>query len=215
MSDDAELMVLNAALAALGNEPLTDLNDDSLQGSGAAYKLLRSMDLSRQTVLSRHGWLCALEYTTLTPEPADAGNWKYPWQYRLPADALIVWEVAGECLWLEGQWACANRWQTATIDSDLGAIKVLRGLGQIDPLPIAYVRDAGWSGLSASLLDAIGLELAGRCCYGINGDRATASDLKNQAEKKIALAIGAEAKQEGEQDPLAPSIPAMIRNRSR
>ncbi len=214
MSDIAQLKVLNAALAALGNEPLADLTAASIQRSGAAQKLLRSVELSRDTVLGRHGWTCALEYTVLTPSAAPAGSWKYPWQYLAPNGCLLVWEIEG--VQFNGEATCWEpRWQVGTLDTDLGARHLIRSRDQIDSLNIAYVRTCSWGALTPHLVDAIGFELAGRCCYSINGDQGAAARLANAGEKKILLAISVEGTQEGGQAPLAPSIPQMIRNYSR
>ena len=214
MADVAQLKVLNAALAALGNEPLTDLTDDSIQQSGAAYKLLRSIELSFDAVIGRHGWTCALEYVQLTPLAAPAGDWKYPWRYTPPGDCLLVWEIEGQLF--NGDAQCwAPRWQVGTVDTDIGARQIIRSRDSIDTLNVAYVRRCSYGALTPHLVDAIGHELAGRCCFSINGDAGTAERLKNTAEKKILMAISVEGTQEGGQQPIAPSIPQMIRNRSR
>lgn len=215
MTDQAKLKVINAAQAELGNEPLTDLNDDSIQDSGSAYKLLRSIELSRDVVLARHGWLCALEYTTLTPQASPAGNWKYPFQYLAPADCLRIWEVEGTPLMFETRHRWGQKWELGTFDTDLGARQILRARHSFEQLPIAYVRRCSWGALTPHLVDAIGAELAGRECYSINGDMAGAQKLKQSAEGKILMAISVEATQEGGQEPWAPSIPQAIRNLSR
>ena len=215
MTDAAQVQIVNTALALLGNEPVIDLGDDSLQGSGAAYKLMRSLDTARDVILRRHGWLCALTYTALSAEAAEAGNWKYPWLYRLPGDALRTWEIGG-VVFGGTEFECwAPRWQTATIDSDLGAVQVIRSRDNVTALNIAYVRRASWGALDIHIADAIAHELAGRCCYSINGDQGKAERLKQAAEAKALMAISVDGTQEGSQEPIAPSIMQGIRNSSR
>ena len=63
MSDPIQLRIINMALFELGQEPVVDLTSGSLEQSMAATKLMRVIDDARDTVLSRHGWTCALEYT--------------------------------------------------------------------------------------------------------------------------------------------------------
>lgn len=216
MTDVAQMTCLNAALLQLGNEPVSDILDEQIEESGALFKLLRAMDLARDVVLGRHGWLCVLQYTVLTPEAAPPGNWKFPWQYLLPGDCIRPWEIGGIVFQGTEHECWGPRWQSATIDNDIGSRLLIRSRDKIDSLRIGYVRrPSSWMALAPHLLDAIGWELAGRTCYAINGDAAKAKDLKKEAEGKVLMAISVDGVQTGGEEPVSPSIPAMIRNLSR
>lgn len=223
MTDAAQVRVMNDALFQLGQEPVTDLSEASLQGSAAATKLMRVIDQSLDAVLSRHGWVEALEYVTLPPAVLpNYVNWRYPSVFLAPADCLQVWEINGEVFnsGLVGGWG--PRWQVGKVETADAAQTIIRasstvcGLaGTLDHLDIAYVRRVNWQALGASLRDAVAFDLAARGAYNITGDKAVAAGLKKDAEGKVMLAIGADGTQEGGQPAAAPSIPAMLRNLSR
>lgn len=220
MVDVAQVKAVNTALGLLGQEPVTDLSEASLQASIAATKLMRLIDEALDTVLRRHGWICALEYVTLTPvvPPAGYANWRYPTLYNLPANALRVWEIEGvspapgtdfgaDC------WA--PRWQAGSQETDSGARLVIRAQNATAQLNVAYVRRCNWAALDANVRDAIGYELAARGCYSVTGDQAMAAKLAARAENKVMLAISVGDTQEGGQPSWMPSIPAQLRNCSR
>lgn len=219
MSDVAQVNVINTALAALGKEPVADLSDASLARSGAATKLLRSIDAARETVLVRHGWLCALQYATLPPARlANATNWRYPLAFQVPGASLRVWEVAGDIL--DGrELGHEPRWEFGTVEADAAATKIIRvrkGFEQIccddgGCLNIAYVRLANWASLTPHVADAIGYDCARRQAYSITGDKTLAQALKADAENAVQMAISTDATQQGGQPSLAPSIPRAIR----
>lgn len=214
-----QLDVINTALGATGKEPLIDLTAPTLAGSAAAQKLMRSIEPAREAVLSRHGWLCALEYPTLAPwaPPAAYVNWRYPAAYLLPGDALRVWEVGGDCDPAAPDGSL--RWEVGTFETEASARQVLRVTSSwcaavADPagnLPISYVRRANWASLPGHMADAIAYETAARQAFSITGDKGLAKDLKQQAEMSLQQAIGLDATQSGGQPALAPSIPAAIR----
>lgn len=215
MADAIQVDVMNTALAALGQEPVIALDDAALQQSVAATKLLRHMETSRDTVLRRHGWLCALEYAALPPSTLPGyANWRYPYVYMLPGNALRVWEIEG--VLFNGQETCwGPRWQVGTIDANGGSAQQIVRSTSSDTLNLAYVRRANWAALDKHVLDAIGYEIAARGAYAVTGDRGKAKDAKAEAEAKVMLAISTDGTQEGGQPPWAPSIPQMLRNHSR
>lgn len=218
MPDVAQVTIINSALFQLGQEPVADLSDASLQGSVAAVKLLRVMEEARDTVLRRHGWNCALNYRTLSPVVLanDPPNWRYPTTFLVPGDGLRVWEIENllECFW-------GPRWQVNSVETQSGSQMVVRAAaGQgplagasVDDLNVAYIRRCNWASLDAHLRDAIAFDLAARGCYSVTGARDKALDAK--AEAKVLMAVSSDATQEGGQPPLAPSIPQALRNLSR
>lgn len=215
MSDDARVKVVNTALGQLGQEPVADLSDTSLQGSNAAVKILRVLDDARDAVLSRHGWLCAMEYVALQPVViAGYSNWKYPTLYQLPGDGLEVWEIEGCPLTEYYSTFWGGRWEVGSIDTDMGPRRVIRSRDS-GGIKAAYTRRASWGALAIQVRDAIAWEAAARVCYSVTGDVNRTSQLKKEAEQKFALAVSKEGTQEGGQEPLAPSIPAALRAFSR
>lgn len=215
MSDDARVKVVNIALNQLGQEPVVDLSDASIQGSNAAMKVLRVLDDAREMVLARHGWLCAMVYVTLQPAViAGYVNWKYPYVYQLPGDGLEVWEIGGCPLTEYYSTWWSGRWEVGSIDTDQGPLKIVRAR-ECGPLNVAYTRRASWGALESHLRDAVAWEAAARSCYSVTADVTRTSQLKKEAESKVMMAIGKEGTQEGGQEPLAPSIPAAIRAFSR
>ena len=57
MSDLYRVRAVNKALFLMGQEPVPDLSDASLEASQAAVKCLRAIDDARDTTLRRHGFL--------------------------------------------------------------------------------------------------------------------------------------------------------------
>lgn len=210
MADAAQVDMLNTALAILGQEPVAALDDAALEQSVAATKLLRHVEIARDTVLGRHGWVCALEYPVLVPATLPAySNWRYPYAYLLPANALRVWEIEGQ---LECDWG--PRWQAGTAELDSAARKIIRA-DTAGPLNVAYVRRANWQAMDAHVRDAVAHDTAARGAYAVTGDLAKAAKVQQAAEAKVLLAISIDGTQEGGQPSLAPSTPARIRNAAR
>ncbi len=234
MSDDARVRTVNSALFQLGNEPVPDLSDAALADSLAAVKVLRVMDESRETVLARHGWLCALEYTVLQPVIiAGYANWKYPYVYQLPGDGVMTWEIEGCALteFYSSYWR--QRWELGSIDTDMGPRQIIRAANRgwqggpswastapVDPagggsLRVAYVRRASWGALSAHVRDSIAFDMAARAAISVTGDANLAKKLEAAAERKVLLAISTDAKQIEGEEPYAPSIPQALRDYTR
>lgn len=220
----SQVDVINTGLGFLGNEPVPDLSDASLQQSAAAVKLMRSIETSRETVLARHGWLCALSYASLAPAVIPGyTNWRYPLVFKQPQGCLRIWEVAGM---LADEptaglgFGAEPRWEIATIEPAGGGAAqkvILVGncwsdlVGADGNLPISYVRKADWTALSPHLEDAIAADCAWRQARSITGKQADADSLARQKEAAIQLALSIDGTQTGGQPPLAGSIPARIR----
>lgn len=215
MATDAQTSIVNRALFQLGQEPVADLSEASLQQSLSATKLMRVIEDSRDTVLRRHGWLCALSYQTLSPAviPAEV-NWRYPAVFLLPGDALRVWEIGGVVF--NGHESCwAPRWQMGSTETNAGSRQIIRSINPCGTLNVAYVRRCNWASLDAHVGDAVAFDLASRGAFSVTGDAGLQKKLETQAEAKALLAVSVDGTQEGGQPPLAPSIPAALRMLSR
>ena len=157
MIGDAKTQIVNDALQWLGNEPVTDLSAASLAQSVAATKLMRAIERSRDAVLSRHGWTCALEYVTLTP--ATIAGYiappAYPSVFLLPADALRVWAIEGNAT-TSGLWqGWEPRWQVGTTEADGSVRLIVRGAAPVtwdglDGSGMGYTFGLGWSSAPSS-----------------------------------------------------------------
>lgn len=214
MAGDPKVSIVNVALGQLGQEPVVDLSAASLAASNATVKILRVLDDARDAVLARHGFLCAMEYAELQPSNL-AGSWKYPTVYLLPGGALEVWEIGGFPLTDYYSTFWRPRWEVGTRDTDQGPQKIIRARNADAGLNVAYTRRASWGALETLVRDAVAYEAAARAAYSVTGDVQRASQLEKRAQEKIAAAIAKEGTQEGGQEPLAPSIPAALRNYSR
>ncbi|WP_174301167.1 hypothetical protein [Caulobacter sp. S45] len=220
----AELDIVNATLAMLGQEPVLDLGSASLGQSNAALKVTRQLNQVRDVVLRRHGWLCALTYATLQPSVLPAlvasCNARWPVAYLLPSAALRVWSIGGllEPDWSAADWAgdwrgCGHhdgpRWETGTIDTDIGARQIIRGRWSA-PLDVAYVRTPSWQAIDPHVSDAISAELAYRACRSVTAE-APGADMKSEAGERLQLAVSVDGTQASpEQRP--PSRLAMLRH---
>jgi hypothetical protein len=192
----SDLSILNDALTQLKQPTVADVVGESL--TIVASRVLAILPAARQAVLERHGWLCALAYTTLVADAA-LSNWKYDAGYNLPGDALRVWMVDGD--------PCNTKWEAGTVAP---ARKVIwaNGTGDLD---IAYVRDLPSAAMSPNLADAIAWELAARCCGGVTGDSQLAVAIERAAGNRLAWAVGVDGTQEGGQDTLVGDVVAGVR----
>ena len=157
MIGDAKTNLVNDALQWLGNEPVTDLSDASLAASVAAIKILRVIERSRDTVLARHGWTCALEYVSLAP--ATIANYvpppAYPSVFLMPADALRVWSIDGQATASATWQGWEPRWQVGTTEADGSTRLIVRGAQPVtsdglDGTGLGYQFGLGWSSAPSS-----------------------------------------------------------------
>lgn len=223
---NAQVAIVNTALFQVNKAMVPDLSEASLRQNQAAAKIMQVLDVALETVLKRHGWLCALTYATLQPAViAGDDNWKYASVYLMPAGALHVWEVRTATfspILTEIDWNSfegypllpQTSWEIGTIDTDDGAQLVLRA-NQTSELPISYVRKCSYDALDPHVADAVAFDAASRVGLTITGDKALAQALDAKAERKVLMAISTDAMQQAGQDPLAPSNVAMIRALSR
>lgn len=224
----AEVDIYNTALGQLGKATVADLSTASLAQSGAATQLKRVANSSLETVLARHGWLCALNYDWLEPAVlANDTNWKYRTRYQLPAGALRVWEVRtpGEASFLTeinlasfGLFGTplieGEAWETNRIDNGDGATLVLRTNLQCG-VAVAWVRKCSYAALDPHVADAVAFDMAARVARNVTGDEGTAKGLEAKAEQKVLLAISVDSTQQGGQAPLVHQTMARIRDISR
>jgi hypothetical protein len=193
----SRLEILNLALAAVSEQPTPA--ETGAAASNAAIKLARFLDLARDEVLGRHGWIAAMEYRELAAA-AEAGDWKYPYRFYLPPDCLRVWRVENEgAAWEAGQRLLAGE-ERQIVRSDAAG-----------PLRVAYVRRMGWDGLPPHLVNPIALLAGARGGETINGSAEMAGRLEQRAELAIARAMGLDGTQQGGRDVPLPSRPAAIR----
>lgn len=224
----AEVDVYNTALGQLGKATIVDVSAATLATSGAATQLKRVASTSLETVLARHGWLCALTYGWLEPAViASDKNWKYCTRYLLPGDALRVWEVRtpNEASFLTeidlvsfGLFGTPLRegeaWETNRIDDGDGARLVLRT--NLDcGVAVAWVRKCSYAALDPHVADAVAFDMAARVARNVTGDEGTAKGLEAKAEQKVLLAISVDSTQQGGQAPLVHQTMARIRDISR
>jgi len=202
--------VMNGALFALGQEPVTDLTQNSIDQSNAVFKLLRFLDVARDLVLARHGWACALEYARLAPTVlAGYENWRYRYTYLIPAGGVNVWEIEGH-RWFEGfGWGVhGDRWEVGSFDIDTGSRKIIRSFDGVE-LKVAYVKRRNWEALDVHVADAIALTAAARGCKSVTGSADKSID--DKAEQQVMLAMGIDGTQAHGQPLLGLSRPAEIR----
>lgn len=193
----SKLQILNLALAALNEEPTPA--EDGAAATNAAIKLGRFLDLARDEVLQRHGWIAALEYRELAAAD-EVGDWKYPYRFYLPGDCLRVWRIGNEGVAWEAGQRLLDGEERQIVRSDAAG-----------PLRVAYVRSIGWSGLPPHLVRPIALLAAARGGETINGSAEKAERLEQRAELAIARAMGLDGTQQGGRDAPLPSRPAAIR----
>ncbi len=229
MTDTAQVAIVNQTLFLLGQEPVSDLNEASLQQSLAATKLMRVIDAARDVTLRRHGWTCALEYATLPPAVIGGyANWRYPSVFQLPGDAVRVWEIEGQCLggssWVdELGWHGAAafdglggvRWQVGSFETGGGGSRLIIRTNSQSSLNVCYVRRASWGALDANVRDMLAYDLAARGAHSVTGNLALSQGLMKQAEEKALMAVSVDGTQEGGQPPVGYSQTAQIRNMSR
>lgn len=178
-----KLYIVNAALGHLGEPSAPNLDEATLRE--ATRKVLMHIEHSRDAVLARADWLCAMAYETITVS-ALPGDWRYSYVYDLPADALRVTMV-------DGTFA----WEAGSRTDDNGATRRVVRAASAGPINAAFVRRAPWEGLTAGVADAIGLDCASRACHPINGNLERARELRRLADAAIELAASADGAQSG------------------
>lgn len=200
MSGTNETKVFNRALGFLGEPSVETLDPSEL--SAAGRKMLPFLDAARDQVLGAHHWTVAMHYASLERAADVAVNWKYPYVYNLPDNAIRLVEVS----------ACGYAWEQGTAAvGDEGAERAVIWSDHPGPLKVACIRRIAWAVLPESLIMAVSLRLAALACVGINGDEDRESKLDKRAAQAVLAAIGQEGSQQGGQDPLLDDPYARLR----
>lgn len=188
MTATNKLLIFNQALAHLGEDPVDSLTPSTMPA--AARKMTAFVESARSSILGAHHWTDAMRYVTL--ERAEvAGDWKYPYVYLLPDEALRVTEVN----------ISDEAWEQGSMLIDAAEQRVIRSTFD-GALPVAYIRLIDWEVLPAILATAIALRLAALAAVPIGGDEAREAKLEKRAVEAVAAAIGREGSQQGGQAPL-------------
>lgn len=176
MSEGATRIV-TGALVQLGEDPVTSIDLDP--PPSRLTKILPHLQDAIDAVLVKYGWLCALEYATLTPSLLVPSNWRFGYHYVLPEGALRFWEVSRLTGWERGVWEKTTG-QTQPI------LRAVEG-GEIN---VSYVKRRAADALDANVRDAVVFELAARACRPMNGSVERALELRRLADQAIIAAQG-------------------------
>jgi hypothetical protein len=170
--------IITGALVQLGEDAVTSIDLDP--PPSRLTKILPHLADAIDAVLVKYGWLCALEYDTLTPSDLIPANWRFPFHYVLPEGALRFWEVSRTTGWERGVWR-----NPATTASQ----PVLRAT-EGGAINVSYVRRRDADALDANVRDAVVFELAARACRSMNGSVERALELRKLADQAVLTAQG-------------------------
>lgn len=170
--------IITGALVQLGEDPVTSIDLDP--APSRLVKILPHLQPAIDAVLVKYGWLCALEYGTLTPSDLAPTNWRYPYAYVMPEGGLRFWEVDRTSGWERGVWENPATSATQTI------LRTVEG-GEIN---VSYVKRRSADGLDANVADAVVFELAARACRPMNGSVERALELRRIADQAVISAQG-------------------------
>jgi hypothetical protein len=167
--------IITGALVQLGEDPVTSIDLDP--APSRLTKILPHLQDAIDAVLVKYGWLCALEYTTLTPSDLVPANWRFPYHYLVPEGGLRFWEVSRTSGWERGVWQ----------KEDASTLPVLRAKegGEIN---VSYVKRREADALDANVRDAVVFELAARACRSMNGSVERALELRRLADQAVITA---------------------------
>lgn len=164
----SRVTICNAALAMIGGNPISDLNDPTTE----AQWCRNLYDQARRSLLRMHPWSCCVRRASL-PRLSAAPEFGWAYQYPLPADFVrLVW-LSGDDHSIEGGRVLSNR----------------------TPLELVYVYDndaeSTWDDL---LIEAMGLKMAALLARPVSGSSADAQlrEQQLQALLKRARAINAQ-----------------------
>jgi len=170
---EVRLDLVNRALALLGAEPLTSLEDDSAEASAAKSVF----DVTRRALFRLHPWRCLMKEAELAATVWDPGS-SPMWlrRYELPNDYLRLESVHGT-----DRWELMNRYLfTDAEDVNILYIADEEDLGRVDAL----------------LLDVLSTRLAADMAQSIIESTAAVERLYGLYERKLMEARTANA-QEG------------------
>lgn len=173
----AETALVNGALVQLGEDTVTSVTQDP--PPSRLVKILPHLQPAIDAVLMRYGWLCALEYGTLTPSPDIPGNWRFPHAYVLPEGALRFWEVSR-----------ISGWERGVEERPDGASRMILRATEGGALNVSWVKRRPADALDVNVIDAVRFELAARACGPITGSEEKALKLRQVADRAVLSAMG-------------------------
>lgn len=177
---EAATDIINGALVQLGEDTVSSLDADP--APSRLTKLMPHLKPALRSVLKRYGFLCALEYATLSPSGDVPANWRFPFHYLMPEGGLRLWTVERVSGWERGKWVRP---------ADKAALTVIRAK-EGGGLNVAYVAEREPDQLDANVADAVVFELAARACRPMNGSVERALELRKIADAAILTAIAAD-----------------------
>lgn len=176
--------VVNAAMAHLGEPPFEDIAEDP--ASATLAKVLAQLEGkagAERQALSRHPWLCALTYATLTPIAPAPTNWKWANAFLLPATFVKLWEVDG----LDVPFEVGTRDVSGTIQTVIWSDRT--------SLKVSYTEAKDYDAYSPDLCAYLALLLASRTAGPLKSDYQLADRLRVQARDALIDAQTGEAGQ--------------------
>lgn len=176
---EAATAIVNGALVQLGEDTVASIDADP--APARVTKILPHLRPAIRSVLKRYGFLCSLEYATLSPSGDVPANWRFSFHYLMPEGGLRFWTVERLTGWERGVWR----------RNDGAALTVIRAKTG-GPLNVAYVVEREADLLDANVVDAVTFELAARACRPMNGSVERALELRKIADQAILTAIAAD-----------------------
>lgn len=184
----SDVSICNAALDALGSDPISALSDDSKAGRWCS----RNFERVRDAVLRAYPWNCAMARANLAATDAPAFGYanKFPLpEGPSPAYCLRVLSIDGEV-----DFGLTYKVEGRAILTDEDA-----------PLEIVYIsRITDPAQYDALLADAISARLALDAAYPLTGSVSLAEAMGKAYQEKLAEARGVDAQEGSPDDFLAP-----------
>lgn len=177
---EAATKIVNAALVQLGEDTVASVDPDP--APSRLVKILPHLQPAIDAVLKRYGWLCALEYATLTPSGLVPANWRFTYHYVMPEGGLRFWTVDRLTGWERGVWEHPATGAAQTV------LRAIEG----GEMKVAYVKRRSADALDANVADAVAFELAARACRPMNGSAERALELRRIAGEALAAAMSAD-----------------------
>lgn len=170
--------IVTGALVQLGEDPVTSIDLDP--PPSRLVKILPHLQDAIEAVLVKYGWLCALEYATLTPSDLVPANWRFGFHYLVPEGGLRFWEVSRTSGWERGVWENPATGATQSV------IRATAG-GELN---VSYIKRRSADALDVNVRDAVVFELAARACRPMNGSTERALELRTIADRAVISAQG-------------------------
>jgi hypothetical protein len=168
----SHLDITNAALAKMGQSPLTDFDVETKPARLARA----SYDSIRREHLVSHPWNFATRAYALIPGVLPTGEWRFEQAWVLPTGHLQVWAVESETQEEEDRWEVAE----GVLITNLGSDTILNARVTIEVLDVSKY-SAGFIG---SLIEKLQFEWAETLVRATNyRDR-----LEVSSERKTAAA---------------------------